>query len=74
MSDNKHHEFWMVYGEQQRSPVYEHLSYDAAKMEAQRLARNNPDKTFYVLKAVRGFVFAQQPVTEVEIDPNELPF
>lgn len=74
MADKKHHEFWMVYGHNQRAPTYEHLSYSAAEAEARRLAREAPGITFFVLEAKRGFMLATPPITEVEIDPNEVPF
>ena len=45
-------QFFMVYGMDQGAPVMRHGSYADAKREAERLARNNPGKDFYVLAAV----------------------
>lgn len=70
----KHYEFWMVYGLGQRAPTHEHLTYEQAANEAQRLARECPGIRFFVLEAKRGFVLAQTPVIEIELDPNEVPF
>lgn len=42
--------FWMVLG--QGEPVFRHHSEQLARAEAERLARNHPTATFYVLKAV----------------------
>lgn len=65
---------WMVYGVGQRAPTYEHTSEDRAREEAQRLARDHPGITFYVLKAVHGYLLAPMPITDVIIDPEEIPF
>lgn len=44
--------FWMVYGLGQGAPTFKHDTPDAAKTEAERLARISPGTTFYVLQTV----------------------
>ncbi len=70
----KTHDRWMVYGEGQRAPTYQHTDERSAVDEAQRLARNHPGLTFFVLKAVRGYKLALPPLVEIIPDPNEPPF
>lgn len=43
--------FWMVYGLNQRAPVVRHKSEMSAIREAERLARGNPQVSFFVLEA-----------------------
>lgn len=44
--------FWMCYVEGMRSPSFKHLSLDAAKEEAERLARQELGKKVYILAAL----------------------
>jgi len=44
--------FWMVYGDGQRAPTEKHASFEIAKLEAERLCRNNPGIEFFVLQPV----------------------
>lgn len=44
--------FWMVWSPQGNPPRYQHPNADAAKAEAERLARANPGQEFFVLEAV----------------------
>lgn len=44
--------FWMIYGDRQGAPTMRHLSFDAAKAEASRLARQHPGIRFFILEAV----------------------
>lgn len=44
--------FWMVYGDGQRAPTVKHASFETAKLEAERLCRNNPGIEFFVLQPV----------------------
>jgi hypothetical protein len=73
----KHWEFWMVYGQHQRAPAAEHMTEARAIDEAKRLSRVSPGTKFFVLKAVRGYMLTPPeppPLTEIEIDPDEIPF
>ena len=47
--------FWFVWNPQGRSPTSPHVDRASADKEAQRLALENPDQAFIVLKAVGGF-------------------
>lgn len=44
--------FWMVWCEGRGAPQKKHTSLETAKMEAARLATNQPNFTFYVLQTV----------------------
>jgi hypothetical protein len=46
--------FWMVYTPQGTAPTKQHSSIESATREAERLARANPGKEFYVLVAIEG--------------------
>lgn len=74
MAPRKHWEFWMVYGQGRAGPAREHLSLRSAQEEAKRLSREHRGITFFVLEAKRGYLVADPPVEEVEIDPDEIPF
>lgn len=49
-----HQRFWMIYGDGQRAPAYKHSTEESASAEAKRLARLNPEVTFYILEAVEA--------------------
>jgi hypothetical protein len=57
--------FWMVLGE--GMPCYRHQSKQAARDEAERLARLNPGEEFTVLEAVETVV-----KSDVKWEPNEI--
>lgn len=42
--------FWLVWNEQGHSPTFKHTSPVTAKMEAERLATQNPGQSFHVLQ------------------------
>lgn len=46
--------FWMVWSPQGNQPTRRHPSRAIADTEAARLAKANPGRTFFVLKAVGG--------------------
>ena len=54
MSGLKELRFWMVYSPTGGAPTRSHYSRDDAQREAERLARNNPGRAFFVLKSVGG--------------------
>lgn len=68
--------FWMVWNPEGRQPQYKHFTRTEADMEAQRLARVNPEQSFYVLKAVSGFKSQPSPVDQIKMftDPDAIPF
>ena len=45
-------QFWMVWNEWGQAPTVKHLSPEAAREEAARLARANPGQSFHVLSLV----------------------
>ena len=45
-------QFWMVWNLNGRTPMFQHLSENAATCEAERLAVVNPGLTFVVLEAI----------------------
>lgn len=76
-----HVEFWLVWSPEGRLPPhYRHGSAKSAANEAERLAGENPNQSFYVLHAtelrrtaeapVEAFVLAKRP----EPDDDEIPF
>lgn len=74
MSTDKEAPFWMVYGWGQQSPTTKHYSEDQAATEAKRLSHAHPGLRFFVLEAKRGYMMAPPPLTEIVIDPDEMPF
>lgn len=44
--------FWMVWNEGNQDPRYKHPTERQARDEAERLARANPGKRFFLLRAV----------------------
>lgn len=44
--------FWVVWNPEAGNPTFRHPSYESARTEAKRLARENPDTQFFVLKSV----------------------
>ncbi len=61
--------FFMVLGDR-GPPSYRHDGFDSAKEECERLARQNPGKTFYVLRAIGSAV--SNDVRWEELD--DIPF
>ncbi len=58
--------FWMVYNPRHSAPRVQHPTHEAAVAEAQRLARLQPDDTFYVL-AVSAIVKAEVSISTTEV-------
>jgi hypothetical protein len=63
--------FWMVWSPQGHAPTVQHFEEKRAVGEAQRLARENPGREFYVLLAQTKYVKAD--VQCVRLEP-EMPF
>lgn len=78
MSKVKRGRFWMVWSPQGRASVIKHWSRELADKEATRLATVNPEKDFFVLKAVGGFIgdAKVRPLkVAAKMDPDEIiPF
>lgn len=55
--DELNERFWMVWNDSPfgRTPTFKHLTLEAAKQEAERLAKLNPGTRFWVLRA-QGFM------------------
>lgn len=71
---------WVVFNPNGRAPTYTHQSYDSAKQEAKRLARMNPDQSFYVMESV-GMArkhdvsfYACGTVDHRELSEDDIPF
>lgn len=65
--------FWMVYGNGQGRPTYQHRDPKTAWDEARRLSRANPGVEFFVLEAVGGLVVSKTPPRAITM-VDELPF
>lgn len=65
--------FWMVYGNGQGRPTYQHRDPKTAWDEARRLSRANPGVEFFVLEAVGGLVVSKTPPRSITM-VDELPF
>lgn len=62
--------FWMVWNPENRAPRFKHETGQAALIEAERLAKENPGQEFVVLQAIRG-VKTFEPVQHIKY---EMPF
>jgi hypothetical protein len=77
MEKHKHHKFWMVWSPQGRAPTYKHTSREHADREAARLAKANPEREFFVLKAVGGTIATAPTVSAIKLRQHanlEIPF
>lgn len=54
--------FWMIYSPDGGTPRVQHKTLDAAKKEAERLARHCQDQRFYLLESVGSAVSKSPPV------------
>ena len=61
-------QYWVVWNENGRQPVVKHESFQAARSEAKRLARNNPGEKFVVLAAAIAYV--KDDVRELRFDDS----
>jgi hypothetical protein len=71
MTDKPQPRFWMVWNPFSRAPTYKHYSEQAARDEAERLAKLNPADRFYVLASVA--MVETRPLVWVETGDG-LPF
>ena len=58
---------WMVYGGNLDQPKVIHRSSEAARIEAQRLAKANPGHVFVILQAVDAWAIPPREVERVTI-------
>lgn len=59
--------FWMVWCESGGVPTVRHATYEAADREAQRLARENRGRVFFVLRCVGGRALPVPETIEIEL-------
>lgn len=59
--------FWLVWTPQGGHPKYKHSTRELAEMESARLAKQHPDREFYVLKCVSK-AFAETRVNKVNYE------
>lgn len=71
--EREFYKFWMVWREGGSSPTYRHQTKEAATLEAERLAKSNPDQVFYVLKAT-GAVRARSTIENLKLTFDPVPF
>ena len=65
-------QFWVVWAENGGTPVVQHPNEASATFEAERLARLNPDKRFYVLEAIG--LRCVTNMMRVDLRSDEVPF
>ena len=65
--------FWMVWREGSSAPEHKHTSKAAAVNEAERLAKLNPDQTFYILKTTAA-VRANSSISRIKLIADDIPF
>lgn len=65
--------FWMVYGMNQGAPTARHISFEVAKTEAERLARQHPGIEFYVMQPVSRSKRVDVE-TEMLVPDDQIPF
>ena len=53
--------FYMVWNPKASKPIKRHNSCEEAREEARRLAQNNPCIEFFVLRAVEGITYREDP-------------
>lgn len=64
--------FYLVWNPERSVPSFKHLSSHDAIAEAKRLARTNPDQTFYVMETVVGF--SVNNLQEIKFQRDDIPF
>lgn len=64
---------WLVWNPSASFPKYQHSTYEAARAEAERLARQFPGTKFFVMEAV-GRALVEKPSIYEEFKPYEVPF
>lgn len=68
----KRHKFWMVWCPTRNPPKFRHDEEFAASIEAERLARENPEQEFFVLEATSRVIVGAVQHERLENPP--LPF
>lgn len=71
--------FWMIYGMGQSVPTMKHDTFEAARTEAERLARFNPNIEFFVLQSIAcakkvDVEFRRIHSMSGPVNDDELPF
>lgn len=65
--------FWMCWVEGTRSPSFKHSSLDEARLEAERLARQEPGKQVYVLVALEFCQVSNLRWQRLDVDTGGVP-
>ena len=74
-STSEKFKFWMVWREGTPSTRHRHYSRSEATREAERLAKNCPGETLYVMKSVEAMTSESQPVKRVKlVKCDDIPF
>lgn len=55
-------------------PKFEHDSFESARVESERLAKQNPGTRFYVLESVGVAVKKEVDFYEIKKEQEEIPF
>lgn len=66
--------FWMVMGERSSSCSFRHPTEQAAKAEAERLARLNKGEAFIVLEATDAVCITDTRWVKLGVADEEIPF
>ncbi|MBH2008328.1 MAG: hypothetical protein I8H71_01375 [Xanthomonadaceae bacterium] len=61
--------FYMVWSPQGGAPTHKHAALFGAVHEAERLARNNAGKEFYILQAIEGRVVNDMQRVKLDLTP-----
>ncbi len=65
--------FWLVWNPHGGVPTYKHPSFDSARKEAERLAAENPDQSFFVL-GTQGVARKIERLWSDLVAAEDLPF
>ena len=66
----RHQPFFVVWNPDARAPTMKHPTYNAAEKEARRLARSNPEQSFFVLAAIAEAKKIEVGLTKFVINPD----
>ena len=66
--------FWLVWCDTGFAPKFKHSTIESAEKEAERLARENPGRNFYVVMPICEMKKADVTVQHFTYEKDELPF
>lgn len=67
-------EFWLIWCDSGGAPSFKHWHETGAREEAERLARANRGKTYWVMKSQAAVTEPLPPLTWTDAQPPEVPF